>query len=378
MKDSFRDRRTLLLTVFLPIIMMTGLAFFYEYLLSSNGEKSTYTLVVNSSISEEEEILFNNLTNVTLYKSDDPKKELQEGIGDAAVIFSDNFAKKIEKGEKGKVTIIGDSYGQNSSHLMSLVATQLTSYEKEVISQRLKKLGTDENIIQPFTLEQIEFSDETPSTTLLGLLVPLILSLAIGIGASPAASDLFAGEKERKTMESLLMTPVNRSTMLFAKWLTISSIGSIIGLVTLMVVTLEIKFFTKHLKEAITFGDQWMVIVALALLISISYSMLIASILMLTSIIGKSIKEAQSYSTLIMMLCLFPAMIITTIGVNELKLYHFSIPLFNFFSISKELLLGIVDVKHIIIVLISNTITMLILFIIGRILFLKDKWVMNV
>lgn len=378
MKDSFRDRRTLLLTVFLPIIMMTGLAFFYEYLLSSNGEKSTYTLVVNSSISEEEEILFNNLTNVTLYKSDDPKKELQEGIGDAAVIFSDNFAKKIEKGEKGKVTIIGDSYSQNSSHLMSLVANQLTSYEKAVISQRLKKLGTDENIIQPFTLEQIEFSDETPSTTLLGLLVPLILSLAIGIGASPAASDLFAGEKERKTMESLLMTPVNRSTMLFAKWLTISSIGSIIGLVTLMVVTLEIKFFTKHLKEAITFGDQWMVIVALALLISISYSMLIASILMLTSIIGKSIKEAQSYSTPIMMLCLFPAMIITTIGVNELKLYHFSIPLFNFFSISKELLLGIVDVKHIIIVLISNTITMLILFIIGRILFLKDKWVMNV
>lgn len=378
MKDSFRDRRTLLLTVFLPIIMMTGLAFFYEYLLSSNGEKSTYTLVVNSSISDEEEILFNNLTNVTLYKSDDPKKELQEGIGDAAVIFSDNFAKKIEKEEKGKVTIIGDSYSQNSSHLMSLVANQLTSYEKAVISQRLKKLGTDENIIQPFTLEQIEFSDETPSTTLLGLLVPLILSLAIGIGASPAASDLFAGEKERKTMESLLMTPVNRSTMLFAKWLTISSIGSIIGLVTLMVVTLEIKFFTKHLKEAITFGDQWMVIVALALLISISYSMLIASILMLTSIIGKSIKEAQSYSTPIMMLCLFPAMIITTIGVNELKLYHFSIPLFNFFSISKELLLGIVDVKHIIIVLISNTITMLILFIIGRILFLKDKWVMNV
>ena len=65
MKDSFRDRRTLLLTVLLPIIMMTGLTFFYEKLISGN-EGETYTLAVDQSLSREEKALFADNENIEL------------------------------------------------------------------------------------------------------------------------------------------------------------------------------------------------------------------------------------------------------------------------------------------------------------------------
>lgn len=376
MKDSFRDRRTLLLTVFLPIIMMTGLVLFYEKLISDGAEDS-FTLAVSSSITTEEETIFAGFENIELIKSTNPEETVENGEAQAALLLTDDFAEKIQNGETPSATIIGDSFSQNSSNLMNLVTNAFAAYEKTVISSRLQAEGTDPSLIQPFTIEQKELSDEDSSISLLAMLIPMMLSLAIGIGAGPAAADLFAGEKEKKTMEALLMTPVKRSTLLFSKWLTITSIGAITGIITLIVVALEINFLTEGLKKAVSFGEKTVPIVGLALLISIVYAMFTASILMLTSIIGKTVKEAQSYSSPVMMLAMFPAIITSTIGVNELSLNYFIIPILNLFSLLKELLFGIIDMQHILIVIASNLVCMIIFFIISRILFLKDKWVMN-
>lgn len=173
------------------------------------------------------------------------------------------------------------------------------------------------------------------------------------------------------------MTPVKRSTLVVSKWLTITSIGAFTGIITLIVVALEITFLTENLKKAMSLGDKLIPIIGLALLISIVYAMFTASILMLTSIIGKTIKEAQSYSSPVMMITMFPAIITSTIGVNELSMTHFVIPILNLFSLLKELLFGIIDYQHIFAVIASNLIGVVIFFVISRILFLKDKWVMN-
>lgn len=375
MRDCFRDRRTLLLTVLLPIIMMTGLTFFYENLIS-NDEGETYKLAVDSSFSTEEEIIFSDYKNIEFVKSSNPEETLQKGEALAALDLSPNFIESIEKGKKASVTIIGDSFSQNSLNLMNMVSTALSIYEKSITSDRLQTQGLDFSLIQPFSINKKEITNEDPNINLIAMLIPLILAIAIGVGAGPAASDLFAGEKERKTMEVLLMTPVNRFTLLFAKWLTIASIGAITGIITLIVVAMEIGMLTENLKKSVSFGDNTYLIIGLAVLISIIYSMFNASLLMLTSIIGKTVKESQSYSSPIMMLGVFPTMIIAGIGINELEFKHFAIPIMNLFSLLKELLFGIVDYEHVLITITSNLICMIVIFSIGRVLFMKDKWVM--
>ncbi|PLR91613.1 ABC transporter permease [Bacillus sp. T33-2] len=376
MKDCFRDRRTLLLTVLLPIVMMTGLTFFYEKLIS-DGEGETFRLAVNKSFSAQEAKIFEIYENIDLVKSSDPQKTVEEGNAQAALLTEPGFVSKIQEGEASAVTIIGNSFSQNSSNLTNMVTNALAAYEKGIITDRLQAQGTDPKLIQPFTIEQREISDEDPGINLLAMIIPMMLALAIGVGANPAAADLFAGEKEKKTMEALLMTPVSRSTLLAAKWLAITSVGSITGLVTLIVVALEINLLTENLKKAVSFGENAYLVIGLAVLISFVYAMFNASLLMVTSIIGKTVKEAQSYSTPVLMLAMFPAMIISSIGVNELAFKHFAIPIVNIFSIFKELLFGIVTYEHILVTVASNLIVMIAAFIIGRILFLKDKWVMN-
>jgi len=375
-KDCFRDRRTLLLTVLLPVIMMTGLTFFYEKMIS-DGEGESYKLAVNESFDRELAGIITSFKNIELVQSANPGKTLQDGKVQAALILDPNFSRTIENGEKATVTIIGDSFSQKSSNLKNIVQNALGVYEKSIISKRMQAKGTDPSIVEPIIIEQKEISDQNPNANLIAMLIPLILAIAIGVGSSPAASDLFAGEKEKKTMEALLMTPVKRSTLLFSKWLTIATVGSVTGIITLLVVALEINLLTENLKKAVSFGDNAAVIIALAVLVAIVYAMFTASLLMLTSILGKTVKESQSYSTPVMMLAMFPTMILSSIGINELSFQHFAIPIMNLFSLLKELVFGIIDYEHIVITIASNLVCMILLFIVGRILFLKDKWVMN-
>jgi sodium transport system permease protein len=376
MKDSFRDRRTLLLTVLLPIIMMTGLVLFYEKMVS-DGTDETYKLAVPSEFSSAEEALFTGMDNIELVKSADPEWTLEEGDAQAALVLSSNFLEYVEKGEEAKVTLIGDSFSQKSSQLMNLVSMAFENYKLAIVSDRLQVEGISENLVQPFVIETKELTEENDGINLIAMLIPMILALAIGIGAGPSAADLFAGEKEKKTMEALLMTPVNRMTLLFAKWLTITSIGTITGIITLAVVAFEINLFTENLKAAVSFGDNIYLIIGAAILISIVYSMFTAAILMITSLMGKTIKESQSYSTPVMMIAMFPVMMMSGIGVNELSFKHFAIPIMNIFSILKELSFGIINYQHLGIVLGSNLLFIFIAFIVGRIMFFKDKWVMN-
>ncbi|MFD1737845.1 ABC transporter permease [Bacillus salitolerans] len=374
--DCFRDRRTLLLTVLLPIVMMTGLTLFYENLIS-DGEGDTFTLAVNQDFTTDEKSIISVFENISLLPVLDPEEAVKEGDAQAALIFQSDFNTKVQNGEQSSVTIIGDSNSQNSSNLMHMVTTALSSFEKTIITNRLVQEDIDTHIIQPFTIEKKEVSEESPALSLIAMMIPLFLAMAIGIGAGPAASDLFAGEKEKKTMEALLMTPVNRATLLFSKWLTITTIGALTGIITLVVVVLEITFLTENLKNAVSFDENATLLIVISVFVSIVYAMFVSSLLMLTSILGKTIKESQSYSTPIMMIAAFPGIITAGLGVNELSFHHFAIPILNLFSLLKELIFGVVNIEHIVTMIGSNLLLIIVIFIVSRLLFMKDKWVMN-
>lgn len=377
LKDAFRDQRTLLLTVLIPIIMMTGLVLFYEFTFFSSSEGEEYDLAISEGIGDEERTVFQEHENINLIEFADPVDAVIEGEAQAAVIFEANFFDKLDTHETTEVTIYGDTFSRNSSNLIQEVTLALATFERAVVLERLLAEGIDHEIIVPFTIEQSEISEESMPLNLLAMLVPLMLILAIGIGASPSASDLFAGEKERKTMEALLMTPVKRSTLLIGKWLAITTIGAVIGIITLLVVLLEIQFFTEHLLSAFQETENMFLIFAMIALIAIAYAVFSAAILMLTSIAAKTVKESQSYSTPVMMIAIVPAMLSQTMGVHEFNLFHFSVPILNFFTINKELLLGIINIEHILIVIGTNLLAGIILFAICRMMFMKDKWVMD-
>lgn len=375
LKDSLRDRRTLLLTVLLPLILMSALIFFYENLLSSH-EEETYEIVVQDAQFNLVQKLIAQNENLHLSANDNIKEAIEEGKAVAGIILPSDFEKQLLDGATPLVQILNDTYSQNSVLATNLIEAAFMQYSQVIVKERLAKNNVDSSVLTPFTLEQVQIVEGDDSMMMIAFLVPLLLTIAVGIGISPAATDLIAGEKERRTMEALLMTPVNRSSLLSAKWLTMVIIASMTGIITLAIVFVEIQFFTETLKAGISFGNNAIPIAIVSLLVIISYSAIMASALMMTSILAKTVKEAQSYGTPITMIAMLPAMYMINVGMNELTYTHFTVPVMNIFTVFKELFLGIVNAEHIIITIASNLIVSLVIFIIGRILFLKDKWVL--
>ena len=375
LKDCFRDRRTLLLSILLPILQMSALVFFYEYLLNP-GEDETYTIAIQKGTLEvveailvEDTLTFEEVTNV--------EQVVTDAEVDAGLILPVNFVEMVQNNQNPPVQILADTYSSNGSFVANQLELGLATFSQQQVMNTLVTENIDLTVLQPFTIEHVQTVEGNDSVMMITFLISLMLSLTVFAGAYPAASDLLAGEKERKTMEALLITPVNRFTLLVAKWLTLVIIAGMTGIITLIVLSFEIYFFTETLKAGLQFDNGLTMIVLSCCIITISYSTLVAALLLLASLFAKTIKESQSYISPLMMLAMIPAIFMVNLGVNELTTTHFIVPFLNIFAILKELLLGIIDYSHIAIVLSSNLVVVVILLMVARLFFLKDRWVVS-
>ena len=375
LKDTFRDQRTLILTVFLPLVLMSALVFFYEKMMAPEEDIQLHVVTEKEQL-EFVKGLLDGKENLQLRAVDDVEATIKEGEAVAGLVLTGDFEKQIAAGNAATVQILGDEYSENSYIAMSAIEMALTQYSQAIVSERLGQQNVETSILTPFTVNKVQVIEGDQSVQMMSFLIPMMLVIAVGVGISSSAADFIAGEKERRTMEALLMTPVNRSSFLLGKWLTLVILATVTGILTLGIVFIEIYFFTEQLKSGLTMeGNVWL-IGTVALLIIISFAALMASALLLTSIFGKTVKEAQSYGTPIIMVGILPALFITSVGLNELTTTHFLVPILNVFATFKELFVGIIDIEHVFLTLGVNIALALVILAVGRILFAKDKWVL--
>lgn len=375
LKDTFRDQRTLILTVFLPLVLMSALVFFYEKMMAPEEDIQLHVVTEKEQL-EFVKGLLDGKENLQLRAVDDVEATIKEGEAVAGLVLTGDFEKQIAAGNAATVQILGDEYSENSYIAMSAIEMALTQYSQAIVSERLGQQNVETSILTPFTVNKVQVIEGDQSVQMMSFLIPMMLVIAVGVGISSSAADFIAGEKERRTMEALLMTPVNRSSFLLGKWITLVILATVTGILTLGIVFIEIYFFTEQLKSGLTMeGNVWL-IGTVALLIIISFAALMASALLLTSIFGKTVKEAQSYGTPIIMVGILPALFITSVGLNELTTTHFLVPILNVFATFKELFVGIIDIEHVFLTLGVNIALALVILTVGRILFAKDKWVL--
>ena len=374
LKDAFRDQRTLMLTVLLPLLLMSALVFFYESLMAPNDEEiqivteATHVQFVKQLLSENDRL--------TIRAVDDVEGTIQDGEALAGVVLTGDIEQQIVAGETPVVQILGDEFSENSAMAMYEIEMAFAQYSQAVVAQRLTAQNIETSILTPLTVETVQVIEGDHAIHMISFLIPMMLIIAIGVGITSSAADFIAGEKERRTMEALLMTPVNRTSFLLGKWLTLVLIATMTGIFTLVIVFVEIYFFTEELKAGIAFDGNIGLMGLVALLVIISFAAFMSSALMLASIFGKTVKEAQSYGTPIIMVGILPAMFATNIGLNELTAVHFLTPVLNIFTSFKEIFVGIINIEHILMTVAVNVVVALVLLAIGRILFAKDKWVL--
>ncbi|MCY8473765.1 ABC transporter permease [Bacillus halotolerans] len=375
MIDALRDRKTILLTILVPMITMLGLVFFYESMLSDKGEQ--YTIAVGQSLPSELEHKLKAIDEISVKTFAKPEQAVDDGKADVYLNVPKEFDSYITSMTSFEVDVYGSSVDQGSSNAMQLVQSALEQYKNEIVQERLTSKHIDHSVIQPFSVQQKEADEEQGvSAIMLSAILPMLLLTSIVSGAMPIALDIIAGEKDRKSIEALLLTPVSRNKVLVGKWLAVSTFGIASGVLSLIFLILCTVLFTEKLRTAFQLGDHlWVIIGASALIIVLS-AMLIAAMELMISIISGTVKEAQSYMSLVVFLPIFPMFFIFNKAPNQIDLSYFFIPFLNLHALFKQLLFGMISPAAILYTCGTIVVLIAIFFLLARACFLKDKWVL--
>jgi sodium transport system permease protein len=183
-------------------------------------------------------------------------------------------------------------------------------------------------------------SDKETVGKLIGGFLPYLFIVFGFVGCMYPAIDLFTGEKERGTLETLLTTPVSRLQILLGKMEVVVLSGIMAATFTLVGIFLSIEVFQlvkdPKLLEII---HQILTVkfIILMYLLLIPLIVFFAGLMIPITVYAKSFKEAQSIITPLNIVVLLPAMVGFFPGI-ELDAVTACIPVVNVVLATKELI----------------------------------------
>lgn len=244
-KDILRDRKTLLMTFVIPIIVMPLL---FTFIFSSIGdmaspsEDNKYKIVLETN-NPEITALFKEAGIYELVNSKDPINEAYDGKIVAYIIAND-INESLTQGSTPEVDLYYDTTSQRAMTAISTVQTMFSTYQNSYLASYLEANHLSSKVLQPFTYNEHAKDEEADSMSLmmLGMLIPMMIIGYSGSGIVPIATDLGAGEKERGTLEPLLSTSISRSSILIGKLIVTATFGSITSILSAVGLLLAFKF----------------------------------------------------------------------------------------------------------------------------------------
>lgn len=355
--DIARDKKTLFLTLILPILIYPIM---FSFMSSSINDlqgdvENEINIYYEGSETSSVATLLKTLENINFVNSDNPEKDLKNGDLQLIIKVPNTFDNNVSTGTFDKFEILMDEESNKSMIASGLVESAFDNYKNQIVSERLAASGLDSSILTPFEIEvksgiSEEGSSYNPASMLMSMIPTLIIILMVSSTVG-MASDLGAGEKERFTFEPLLSTSAKRSSLLWGKIISLCTVSFLALITNLVVMIFSMK---KFMLDGVMEGGSFKIdlysilgILVVGVLVLVTLSALQIAI----SIYARSTKEANSYLAGITMPVMILAFIPYMTDAKSISPKFFHIPITNSICLMKEFLVGIYDVKHIFMVL---------------------------
>ncbi|WP_251359288.1 ABC transporter permease [Kangiella sp. TOML190] len=353
--EMLRDKRTLIFSILLPTLIFPVIFFFLgKFTMDKTKEaqeKEINIAFVNVQQMPGLEPLFTKEKgfNKKTLESDDFKSAILNKEVDYILEVSVESQLPVLTKSQQEITL----YYKGSSRLNNIMTTRVNKIIDAFNNAQRRELGAVFNLSNdnvkafnsPLEVKKENFATKRERTgEMVGPMTAYILILLAVAGAMYPALEIGVGEKERGTLETLLLTPMPKSNMVLAKFAVIFTTSFLSVAVTLLsylfwtyIFTLGGKMINLSFLSNISSLDILLVAVLLIPLTSI-----FASLMLCASIYAKNMKEAQAYMSPIMMMGFLPVIIAFVPGM-ELNWKTAMIPVTNVALAMKDLIKGTVD-----------------------------------
>ncbi len=369
--DIFRDRKAILFTILLPIILYPVMFKFISSAVTDmeNDVQKEINIVIEGDLDSDIALLLLNEPNIKTPNVNNNKDALKNGDIQAIIVIPENFPENSSNNSLSTIQILYDEESNKSLMASQLLSSIFENYKYSLVESKLIANGLDASVLNPFQIEvksgiNTDSSENNGFGTIMLSMLPSLLVIFMVSSTLAMAADLGAGEKERCTFEPLLSTPAIRSSILWGKIVALCSISFLTLIVNMIAMVFSMNSFMNYggsLEISLT-PTAILGIIGISLFLLVTLSALQMAI----SLYARSSKEAGTYLSGVMIPTMLLSYLPMMMDAKSIKLIFFNIPVANAVCLMKEFMVGIFNVQHILIVVIWH-----ILYVVSSILFAK-------
>lgn len=354
--DNIRDRRTLLTSLLMPVVLMpvilVGSFKLQEQQVKGAAVKVAKVAVINADQAPTLVAFLKTQDKITLVPvPTDPKVAVDANTVNIILDVPVDMEANLQQHRPTAITMRQKSSNYDSSTAGAKVMAALQLFNAQQAAAAVTAANLPPTILTSVIAKPVDLaSSEELGGYFLGLLLPMFIVLFAIIGGMYIAIDVSAGEKERKTLEALLVTPVSRMHIVAGKFLAVASTAT----VTIILSMASLYAAFKLVPPPDLGGSGAPLVInltvpaALTMLgIGVILAVMFSGLLLSVAIFAKSYKEAQNYISPFYILAVVPISIANTIPGFKPTLGYFLIPGINAVFVMKEVLVGVYDPAHI-------------------------------
>ncbi|MCW5821110.1 MAG: ABC transporter permease, partial [Trueperaceae bacterium] len=356
--STLRDTRAIVSNLVIPLVLVPVMMIGMPLLLGSLFEREQVTVtsvgvVGEANVPAELRAAF-TAANLALEPVADADEAVRGGTVDVAVVIPTGFEDALADGGSAIVQVHSKVGNMKSELNASKVQQAFADYQAGVVAARLSAAGLDASVLQPVTVQTVDASSQAErSSGQLSWLIPFFIAIWTLTGGQMTAIDATAGEKERGTLEVLLVAPVRRAEVVAGKFIATMTFGLSAALMAILGIIIGGTVMAKLIVPRLGEGASGMVnimggsitltpatvltLVVSALLLSAFVSALLLGIAMF----ARSFKEAQSYVAPLSFLFVIPAVALQfkdLIGLSDSVYY---VPVLNVLVLMDNVVRGV-------------------------------------
>ena len=305
--DTFRDRRTMLVTLLSAAVAGPIFIALIFNLMASQADRARELKLPALGLEQAPALVaFLERQQVELKPApSDYENRIKAGEIDVVLIVDDKFAADVAEGKAGTVRLVADRSRDRAQSSIRQAESLLRAYNRQWGSQRLLLRGVAPTVGNPLNIDDVDLATPQQSGSIILFLVAYYGLFASLMGGMAVALDSTAGERERQSLEPLLMTPARPMELVLGKWLAVALFNGSVVLTTLVGFYITLSFaplppvgvpFLFSLREL---GRFMIVLVPMILLIP--------AILLFVGSRARTSKEAQAnVSVLLFVVSMIP------------------------------------------------------------------------
>lgn len=303
--EIVRDRRSLGSGLFYgvwgPLVMALALV----AVARDRGDETPLHLPVAGSEQAPSLIAFLEERQVRIEPaSEDAKDKVRARRLPVVLAITPGYATDFDGSRPAKVTLLFDGSWNQSRSRVDRVKALLGDYSRRVSDTRLILRGVSPSAAAPLEVSEQDLSTSASRAATVLAMLPVFVLLASFVGGMSVAADLTAGERERGSLESLLLNPASRLTLVLGKWAATSAVGlATVGLTLAVSHALlrHPRIQAIDLPVGLSLSDALQMILVLAPL-----TLFASAVQLLVALFARTYKEAQTQLSLLMLVPMLP------------------------------------------------------------------------